>query len=182
MADTFPNLTIGTFLLVPVWLLGAVALCVSIIGIPVAIAWLPLFPLAAILAALLGYVAVARNTGEWMADSGFPWTAWIRKSNPIFTLFGGLIGLSALLMAGHVVSIAPFLGVFSALLFGVGGIITFIAMQIGFGAVLLTRAGRRREYSATWDPDAAWEAAKNVDVQSDVDIDTAKAGGGVDDA
>jgi hypothetical protein len=156
----------GSFLLIPVWILGTVALVISIIGIPVAIAWLPLFPLAAALAALLGYLAVARNAGEWLADSSFPWTGWIRKSNPVFTLLGGLLGLTFAFMVGHVVSIAPFLGVFSGLLFAIGSIITFFAMQIGFGAVLLTRGGRRREYHG-FDPDAAWEAAMSVDVDDD---------------
>ena len=42
-------------------------------------------------------------------------------------------------------------------------------MQIGFGAVLLTRAGRRREYYRGYDPDAAWEAAMSVDVDDDED-------------
>jgi len=158
----------GSFLLIPVWILGAVALAVSIIGIPVAIAWLPLFPLAAALAALLGYVAVARNAGEWLADSNFPWTGWIRKSNPLVTLFGGLLGLTFAFMAGHVISIAPFLGVFAGLLFAIGAIITFFAMQIGFGAVILTRGGRKREYTGVYDPDAAWEAAMSVDIDDDL--------------
>ncbi len=149
----------GSFLLVPVWIIGAIALVISIIGIPVAIAWLPLFPLAAAVAALLGYVTVARNAGEWLADSGFPWTGWIRKSNPLFTLVGGLLGLSAAFIAGHVISMAPFLGFLSGLLFAVGVIVTVLAAQIGFGAVLLTRAGRRREYWPSYDADEAWEAA-----------------------
>ena len=165
----------GSFLLIPVWILGGVALAVSIIGIPVAIAWLPLFPLAAILAAVLGYVAVARNTGEWLADSSFPWTGWIRKSNPLFTLFGGLLGLSFAFIAANLISIVPLLGVVSGLLFVVGTIITLVAIQIGFGAVLLTRAGRKREYYGAYDPDAAWEAAMSVDV-GDEDVE------GVDDA
>jgi len=168
----------GSFLLIPVWLLGAVALAVSIIGIPVAIAWLPIFPLAAVLAALLGYVAVARNAGEWMADSSYPWTGWIRKSNSILTLVGGLLGLSALFIAGHVISMAPFLGMLSGLLFVLGGIVTFLAMQIGFGAVLLTRAGRRREYTAASGADAAWEAAMNVDVEENVESGAVDTQGG----
>ncbi|MEM7415384.1 MAG: hypothetical protein AAF389_07805 [Gemmatimonadota bacterium] len=162
----------GSFLLVPVWLLGALALIVSIVGIPVAIAWLPLFPIAAMLAALLGIVAVARNTGEWLADSTLPWTGWIRKSNQVFTLFGGLLGLAGLFIAGHVISIIPVLGIFSALLFGVGTILLVIAAQIGFGAVLLTRAGRRREYAGRHDPDAAWAAAMDMKPGEDAAADT----------
>ncbi|NIR35205.1 MAG: hypothetical protein GWN73_04355, partial [Actinobacteria bacterium] len=114
----------GSFLLIPVWVLGLVALLVSIIGIPVAIAWAPLFPLAAGLAALLGYLAVAQNAGEWLADSSFPWTGWIRKSNPVYTLVGGLLGLLLAFMAGHVISIVPFLDFLSGLLFAVGVIVT----------------------------------------------------------
>jgi len=167
----------GSFLLIPVWLLGAVALAVSIIGIPVAIAWLPLFPLAAVLAAILGYIAVARNAGEWLAESGYPWTGWIRKSNPIITLVGGLLGLSLAFIASHVISMAPFLGVLSGLLFAMGVVVTIIAAQVGFGAVLLTRAGRRREYSSTFDADAAWEAAMNIDMDVEEGLDAKDPGG-----
>lgn len=154
----------GSFLLIPVWILGLIALLVSIIGIPVAIAWAPLFPLAAGLAALLGYLAVALNAGEWLADSHFPWTGWIRKSNPVYTLFAGLVGLLLAFMLGHVISIAPFLDVLSGLLFAVGVMVTIVAVLIGFGAVLLTRGGRKREHYEAYDPDAAWEAAMNVEV------------------
>lgn len=173
----------GSFLLVPVWLLGAVALAISIIGIPVAIAWLPLFPLATVIASLLGYVAVARNAGEWMADSSFPWTAWIRKSNPVLTLVGGLLAFSGLFIAGHVLSIAPFLNVLSTLLFIAGGVVTFVALQIGFGAVLLTRAGRRREHYSTYDAEVAWEDAVRRNAEDGLGGDAGTTtGDGSDDA
>ena len=41
-----------------------------------------------------------------------------------------------------------------------------LLLPIGFGAVLLTRAGRRREYYP-YDADAAWEEAMQVDVDDD---------------
>ena len=157
----------GTLLLLPVWILGTAALAVSIIGIPVAIAWLPLFPIAAAAAAVLGYLAVARNTGEWLSESGYPWTGWIRKSNQMLTVVGGLVGLSFLYMAANVVSMAPFMGFLTVLLVIAGSIVTFMAVQVGFGAVILTRAGRRREWSEPLDPDAAWEAAMDVDMDID---------------
>lgn len=183
----------GTFLLIPVWVVGLVALVVSIIGIPVAIAWAPLFPLAAALAGLLGYLAVARSTGEWLADSDFPWTGWIRKSNPIITLVGGLVGLLLAFMASHVISIAPFLGFLGSLLFALGVVITVVATQIGFGAVILTRGGRSREYYGAYDPEVAWDAAMGGmemnlgdDLGSATDEpaagDDPKAGEGEDDA
>jgi hypothetical protein len=56
-------------------------------------------------------------------------------------------------------------------------LVTFVAVQIGFGAVLLTRAGRRREY---WpggpSADEAWEAAMSVDVDDDVADETREPG------
>jgi len=157
----------GSFLLVPVWLLGAVALAVSIVGIPVMIAWLPLFPLAALAAGILGYLAVARNTGEWLADSNYRFTDWIRKSNPVYTLGGGLVGLMAFFIAADVLSIVPFFGFFRGLLGFAGVVITLAAILIGFGAVLLTRGGRRPEYYASDDLDAAWEAAMEVEVDAE---------------
>jgi len=153
----------GTILLIPAWVLGAVALAVSIVGIPVAIAWIPLFPIAACVAALFGYLAVAKNVGEWLADSGYAWTDWVRKSNAVHTMVAGLVGLMLAFMAADVVSIAPFLGFLSGLLGLIGVLLTLVVTQIGFGAVLLTRAGRRRESWSTLDPDEAWAAAMDLE-------------------
>jgi hypothetical protein len=164
----------GTILLIPVWVLGFVALLVSIVGIPIAIAWAPLFPLAACLAALVGYLSVARNAGEWLAESELPWTHWIRPSNSLITMIGGVLGLMALFVAANVVSIAPFLGFLRGLLVAAGVVVTIAALQIGFGAVILTRGGRRRDY-ARYSADEAWEAALKVEVDDGVeDVESAK--------
>ncbi len=159
----------GTFLLIPVWVLGAVALAVSIVGIPVMIAWLPLFPLAAVAAALLGYLAVARNVGEWLSDSGYRYTDRIRKSNPVHTIFAGVLGLAAFFIVANLLRVVPFFGFFRGLLTFAGVMFGIVAMQIGFGAVLLTRAGRRREAGPV-DFDEAWERA--VDVEVEVEMET----------
>lgn len=157
----------GTFLLIPVWVLGAIALAVSIVGIPVMIAWLPLFPVAAVAAAVLGYVAVARNVGEWLADSGYRYTENIRKSSTMHLVVGGIVGLMLFFIAANVLTAVPFFGFFRGLLVFVGVMLTIVAVQIGFGAVLLTRAGRRPEYAPV-DFDEAWERA----VDAEVDLDT----------
>ena len=159
----------ATVLLIPIWVLGFIALLVSIIGIPVAIAWLPLFPLAAFVAGIVGYLAVARNTGEWLAESDYPWTHWIRKSNPLVTTVGGLVGLMLLFIAANVVSMAPFLSIVTGLLVATGCIVTVLALEVGLGAVILTRAGRRREQWSRYTPDEAWEAAMKVNVE-DIDV------------
>lgn len=163
----------GTFLLVPVWILGAIALAVSIVGIPVMIAWLPLFPLAALAAAILGYLAVAKNVGEWMADSDLRYTDWIRKSNPLTTVVGGVVGLTIFSIGANVLGIVPFFGFFKGLLTFVGVMASLVAIQVGFGAVLLTRAGKRPEYRSP-DFDEAWERAMDVDVE----VGTATGGEG----
>jgi hypothetical protein len=162
----------GTFLLVPVWVLGAVALAVSIVGIPVMIAWLPLFPLAAAAAGLLGYLAVARNVGEWLADSGYRHTDWIRKSSPVYLIFGGLVGLTAFFIAANVLSVVPFVGFLRGLLSFAGMLVTLAAALVGFGAVLLTRAGRRREYYPA-DFDEAWDRAMDAEIELDEDVNGA---------
>jgi peptidoglycan/LPS O-acetylase OafA/YrhL len=150
---------------------------VSIIGIPVAIAWLPLFPLAAVAAGVLGYLAVARNTGEWLADSDYPWTHWIRKSNTLVTTVGGLVGLTVLYVAANVVSMAPFLRVVTGLLVAAGTLVTVLAVEVGLGAVILTRAGRRRDQWSSYTADEAWEAAMRVEVE-DVDVEDVRDGEG----
>lgn len=149
----------GSFLLIPVWILGMVALAVSIIGIPVMVAWIPLFPLAAGAAAILGYLAVARNAGEWLAGTNYRYTDWIRKSNPVYTIFGGLLGLATFFVLADLLSVVPLFGFLEGLLTFVGIMISLVAVQIGFGAVLLTRGGRRREYYDDFDAEATWEAS-----------------------
>ena len=58
-------------------------------------------------------------------------------------------------------------------------IVTFLAIQIGFGAVLLTRAGRRRErWNTPYDADAAWQAAMDIDVEPDAEAESADSATG----
>jgi len=161
----------GTFLLIPVWVLGAIALAVSIVGIPVMIAWLPIFPLAAVAAALLGYLAVARNLGEWLGDSGYRYTDWIRKSNPVYTIVGGVAGLSIFFVVANVLRMVPFFGFFRGLLVAGGVLASVAAVMIGFGAVLLTRAGRRPEYGPI-DFDDAWERSVGTEPDPDTTAST----------
>jgi hypothetical protein len=137
----------GAFLTLPVWLLGTVALAISIIGIPVALIWLPLFPLAVALAAGLGYYAVARNVGAWMARRRYPYLGWVSPSNPITLVAGGVLGLLSAFAISNVLTIAgPWLGFLRGLFVAGGVLMTIWAVLAGFGAVLITRGGRRPEY------------------------------------
>ncbi len=134
----------GGFLLLPLWVLGGLALLVSIIGIPLLVAWLPLFPLAALLAGGLGYLAVASVVGEWLARKGIPALDRFRPSNRLHVLAVGLAALVLPSALSHVTEMGgPTLGSFLSGLFTLVAVATaMIALMLGFGAVLLTGAGR----------------------------------------
>jgi hypothetical protein len=140
----------GGFLLIPVWILGIVALAISIIGIPVLLAWVPLFPIAVSIAALLGFVAVARNVGEWVADQEYKGLEWIRGSNTFYVVVAGLTALMIPAIAASAIRILG-LGFLHGLLTFAASAVTFSALAIGFGAVLLTRGGRIRPYAAYYE-------------------------------
>jgi cytoskeletal protein CcmA (bactofilin family) len=142
----------GVFLAVPVWLLGAVALVISIIGIPVALLWLPFFPVALALAAVLGYYAVARNVGGWVARREYPYTGWVRLSNPFTLVAAGVLALlGAFVLASALQIGGSWLGFLRGLFVAGGVLATVVAVLIGLGAVLITRGGRRPEFYAGTD-------------------------------
>jgi hypothetical protein len=139
-------------LALPVWLLGAVALVISIIGIPLALLWLPLFPVALALAAVLGYYAVARNVGGWVARREFPYLGWIRASQPTTVVAGGVLALTAAFVAANVLLVGgQWLGFLRGLFVAGGVLLTVGAALVGLGSVLITRGGRRPEYYSTMD-------------------------------
>jgi hypothetical protein len=123
-------------LFIPVVVLVAVVLAISIIGIPV----LLLLPFALVfvaLAAFLGFVAMARVAGRWLErrfgrDLGGPYVEALV----------GLAAIYAISLIGHALNVGPmplrFLGVMSLVL---GVLITYAAWTVGFGASILTRFG-----------------------------------------
>jgi ElaB/YqjD/DUF883 family membrane-anchored ribosome-binding protein len=135
----------GTALLLPIFILGIVGLAVTIIGIPAILLWVVLFPAAALVAGLMGYLAVARNVGVWLERQRYGFTEWVRLSNPVTLVFGGLLALMAPFIAGEILGVVGFLGVFEVLL-GIAGVsMSLFAAAVGFGAVLITRGGRKPE-------------------------------------
>jgi hypothetical protein len=134
----------GTFLIVPVFILGIIALAISIVGIPALLVWIPVFPVAVVAAALLGYFAVAHAAGESLAERRFSTEAWFERGNSYYFILSGMVLLMALFVAGHVVQMAgPWLGFVRGMLMFLGGIVTWAAVTVGFGAVLISRAGTR---------------------------------------
>jgi hypothetical protein len=135
----------GAALILPVFILGIVGLAVTIVGIPAILLWVVLFPAAVVLAGLMGYLAVARNVGVWLKRQGYGFADWIRITNPVTLVFGGLFALAAPFIVGEVLGMVGFLGVLEVLLGITGVSLTVFAAAVGFGAVLITRGGRKPE-------------------------------------
>ncbi|MBW3534518.1 MAG: hypothetical protein KY453_04780 [Gemmatimonadetes bacterium] len=136
--------------------LGFVALAISIVGILAIPFWAVLFPLAVALAIALGYVAVAQILGEWVAQQRYQRLDWVRAGNPYSTVVAGVGALMVAFMLSNVLEMAgPWTGVFQGILVFLGVLATLAAAITGFGAVLLTRGGRRAEYGGfgDWDLD-----------------------------
>ncbi|HSJ09856.1 MAG TPA: hypothetical protein VK928_08070 [Longimicrobiales bacterium] len=134
----------AAFLVVPAFILGCIALIISIVGIPGLLVWLPGFPVAVVLGILLGYLAVAHAAGEAFAERRFYVTDWFQRGNSYYFLLSGLGLLLAFFLASRVIHMAgPWLGAISGILVFLGGVSTFVALTVGFGAVLISRAGTR---------------------------------------
>ncbi len=149
--------TAGAFLILPAFVLGIVALAISIIGIPALILWIPLFPVAVVLGGGLGYLAVARNVGIWVSRQRWPYLGWVRITNPVTLILGGALALTAPFIAAELVSVFPWTGALEVLLVVTATLLSTLAILMGFGAVLLTRGGRRPEFYdddlfGGWDP------------------------------
>ena len=72
----------------------------------------------------------------------------MRLSNPYSTVVAGVGALSIWFVAANAVQLLGFLGFVSVLLTIFGCMVTAAAVLVGFGAVLLTRGGRRPDYPA----------------------------------
>ena len=137
----------GAFVALPAWVLGFVALAISIVGILAIPFWAVLFPVAVAAGIALGYVAVAQILGEWVARQHYDRLDWVRVGNPYTTVVAGVGALMLAFMLSNVLEMAgPWTGVFQGILIFLGVVGTLAAALVGFGAVLLTRGGRRPEY------------------------------------
>jgi hypothetical protein len=134
----------ASFLVIPAFILGAIALLISIVGILALPVWVMLFPIAVGLATVLGYIGVAHGLGESLAERRFHTSDWFQRGNSYYFLISGIGLLLAPFVAMNVVRMAgPWLGFFAGILTAVGVIVTWAALSIGLGAVLLSRGGTR---------------------------------------
>lgn len=122
---------------------------VLVVGI---VTWLvlPFYVLAAVFAIPAAYIAAAHATGEVFDLKRYDWVERLnlRRSNSYWYVWTGL----ALLLAPFAIGSAMYvfgglLGFLRGLVFFAAGVITWTAVTTGLGAILLSRAGSRSDYS-----------------------------------
>ncbi|GMR12457.1 MAG: hypothetical protein BMS9Abin29_0646 [Gemmatimonadota bacterium] len=158
----------GAFLFLPAWILGSIALVVSIVGILALPFWVLLFPVVAAVAVGIGYLAVARNVGEWLADQRFSRIDRVQATNTLYAVVAGIVALAVFSVLGHLLGMfGPILRVLQTLVAAVGAVVTICALLVGFGAVLMTRGGRQPESYGGHDPfdDDIWTPEVEVEVE-----------------
>jgi hypothetical protein len=134
----------GSFLVMPAYILGLLALAISIVGIPLILVFAPLFPVAVVLGALGGYLAVAHGAGEALAERRFTGSDWFTRANSYYYVITGVGLLLVLFLASHIVTMAgPWLGFLEGLLKFMAIMLTWAAFTVGFGAFLISRGGTR---------------------------------------
>jgi hypothetical protein len=137
----------ASFLAVPAFVVLIVALAVSIIGIPFLLVAIPLYPLALFAGAALGLLAVAHAIGERTAEQSREGLDF-RHRNSYAYLFTGLGMMLTPLLAAHLIAMTGFLGFIGTLLKVATWLAIWVASTVGFGAVILSRAGTRRTFVA----------------------------------
>ena len=148
------------FLAVPAFIVGLVALAVTIIGLPFLVVYIPLFWVALMAAALVGLVAVAHALGERTAEQHGSYDA--RHRNAYTYLFTGLGLLLAPLFLSHLVGMTGALGWVGDLLGVFAWMVLWVSGSVGMGAVLLVAARR-------------WRERRQMRVMADLDAEPARA-------
>lgn len=135
---------VASFLAFPAFIVGAVALAVTIVGIPLLILYVPLFWVAATAAGAVGLVAVAHALGERTAEQRGDYAEAHR--NAYTYVFTGLALLLSPLVVSHLLHMTGVLGFVGDLLGVVAWIGLWLAACVGGGAVLLHGARAWREH------------------------------------
>jgi hypothetical protein len=154
-----------SFLILPAYVVGIVVLALTIIGIPLLLVFVPLFPVLVLAAGACGLVAVAHALGERTAERRGSWETQNRNSYAY--VFTGVGILLAPLVAANLLKMTMFLGFAGDLLEFLGKMGLMLAATVGIGALLLTRAGqagpwrwrRPRDYDPIFDGPAGGSGA-----------------------
>jgi hypothetical protein len=132
-----------------VWITGLLLLVVTIIGIPFALLWIPVFWMALAVSILFGTLAASRMLGAWwVGQARLPIPRGMDREKPAVQLGLGAILLLAAAAASAVFQMGGSLFQIFHVLFAIlGGVIVANVMALGLGAVLLSRAGRDSRWS-----------------------------------
>src|SRR5690606_7714339 len=107
-------------------------------------------------AAVFGLLAVAHAIGERTAEqSRQPFD--LRYRNSYAYLFTGLAMLLTPHFAGHLIQMTGFLSFIVLVIVGITWVAIWVAATVGFGAVILSRAGTRRTFVPPA-PDTSFES------------------------
>ena len=129
-------------LFVPIVFVVTIVLLISVIGWPLFLLY-PFVALGLIVAAFLGFVAVALRLGRWL-EGRFGRTF----VSPYFAVLAGVVLIQIWWTGGRLLSLAGgFIGPIAALTLLFGFIVQYVAWTMGLGASLLAWSERRRERS-----------------------------------
>ena len=120
-------------LIVPVLVIVCLILAISLIGIPLIFLLLPIVVLAFLIAALVGFSAVAIGVGRW-SERRFGW----QFGSPYMALLVGVLIINSLAIVSDTLGmVGGFLTAFT-IMFGLAGfLIEYVAWTVGLGAVIL---------------------------------------------
>ncbi|MGE3276228.1 MAG: hypothetical protein AB7O67_14035 [Vicinamibacterales bacterium] len=125
-------------LFVPALVIGAVALAVTIIGIPFVALLVPVAIGIAFVALLLGFTAMACGLGQWIEDR-----LGMRAHSGFLATVVGLMLIVGPTLFARILGIAPEPIRWAAFgLLVAGGIFEFVVWTMGLGATLMTGFGR----------------------------------------
>jgi hypothetical protein len=133
---------LGEIMVLPVILIVSLILLVSIIGIPLLFIVVPLGILGLVVALFMGYIGAGVFTGRKVGERA---SLQLAESSYKVMIVGLIALLSFNILAGVVGLTGDTLWPVVALLKAAGCIVTYLAVTIGFGAVILTRFGTSSE-------------------------------------
>ena len=127
----------GAFLAIPFYVLVIIALAISILGIPLLVAWAPLFPMLFVLSGIVGWIAVAYGAGDAMVSGKLSTRPSFQEAGPFKRmLFGATLLLSPFFLAA-LFQMTSVLDWVAGMFFVIGIVTTMLAIAMGFGAILV---------------------------------------------
>ena len=141
----------AAFLAIPFFILVTLALAISILGIPLILAWGPLFPLMVGLAFVTGWLAVAYSLGERMVQRKLAARPRFENAGSTHYMAVGVALLLSPFLLAAMFQMTSFLEGIGALLFALALFGNVMISTMGFGAVLSRGASaweRRRDRRA----------------------------------